>query len=219
MNLDFNGIIRITQRRIFKHKYVKILTIRISRQSLFKYKRKIMIKKHIQLAFLFTFCFTLNVSADYFDGQRAYASGDYEGAILEWTQVAEDGNPRAQYNLGWMHANGKGTPQDFKVAIEWYTKSAEQGNINAQYNLGNLYLRGQGAAQNDKLAFSWFIKAAEQGDAPAQYNVGRMYILGKGDDKNFLEARFWVKQAIENNDEYIGALAQQLWDEYKLGTY
>ena len=219
MYLDCNAIIRFTQRRIFKHKYVKILTIRLSRQKIFEFNRKIMMKKHIQLAFLCIFCFTLNVSADYFDGQRAYASGDYENAVIEWTQVAEDGDSRAQYNLGWMHANGRGTPQDFKTAIKWYSKSAEQGNIHAQYNLGNLYLRGQGAAQNDKLAFSWFIKAAEQGDAPAQYNVGRMYILGKGDDKNFLEARFWVKQALENNDEYIGALAQQLWDEYKLGTY
>ena len=186
---------------------------------MFKYTRKIKTKKHIKLAFLFIFCFTLNASADYIDGQRAYASGDYEEAILEWTQVAEDGDPRAQYNLGWMHANGRGTSQDFKVAIEWYTKSAQQGNINAQYNLGNLYLRGQGAAQNDKLAFSWFIKAAEQGDAPAQFNVGRMYLLGKGDDKNFLEARFWMKQAIDNDDEYIRALAEQVWDEYKLGTY
>ena len=178
-----------------------------------------MSKNHTLLVFLFSLCVTLNSSADYIDGQRAYASGDYGVAILEWTQVAEDGNARAQYNLGWMHANAKGTVQDFKEAIKWYTKSAEQGNVNAQYNLGNLYLRGQGATQNDKLAFSWFIKAAEQGDAPAQYNLGRMYILGKGDDKNFLEARFWIKQALENNDEYIGALAQQVWDDYKLGTY
>ena len=182
-------------------------------------KRKSMSKNKFLLAFLCSFCITFGVSADYFDGQRAYASGDYEVAINEWTQVAEDGNARAQYNLGWMHANGRGVAQDFKEAIKWYTKSAEQGNVNAQYNLGNLYLRGQGATQNDNLAFSWFIKAAEQGDAPAQYNLGRMYLLGKGGDKNILEARFWIKQALENNDEYIGALAQQVWDDYKLGTY
>ena len=182
-------------------------------------KRKSMSKNQFLLAFLCSFCITFGVSANYFDGQRAYASGDYEVAINEWTQVAEDGNARAQYNLGWMHANGRGVAQDFKEAIKWYTKSAEQGNVNAQYNLGNLYLRGQGATQNDNLAFSWFIKAAEQGDAPAQYNLGRMYLLGKGGDKNILEARFWIKQALENNDEYIGALAQQVWDDYKLGTY
>jgi len=178
-----------------------------------------MSKNHLLVAFLFSFCFTLNVSADYIDGQRAYANGDYGVAILEWTQVAEDGNARAQYNLGWMNANGKGTAQDFKEAIKWYTKSAQQGNVNAQYNLGNLYLRGDGAAQNDNLAFSWFLKAAEQGDAPAQYNLCRMYILGKGGEKNILEARFWCKQALENDDEYIGALAQQVWDDFKLGSY
>ena len=63
------------------------------------------------------------------------------------------------------------------------------------------------------------MKAAEQGDAPAQYNIGKMYLSGTGDDINFLEARFWIKQALENDDEYIGALAQQVWDDYKLGTY
>ena len=37
--------------------------------------------------------------------------------------------------------------------------------------------------------------------------------------KNILEARFWCKQALENDDEYIGALAQQVWDDFKLGSY
>ena len=55
-----------------------------------------MSKNHTLLAFLFSIFFTLNASADYFDGQRAYANGDYGIAILEWTQVAEDGNARAQ---------------------------------------------------------------------------------------------------------------------------
>ena len=178
-----------------------------------------MSKNKILLAFLLSITLFTCSFADYISGQREYVSGNYEIAIIEWTPVAEDGNARAQYNLGWMHANGKGTAQDFKEAIEWYKQSAELGNVNAQYNLANLYLRGQGADQNDKLAFSWFIKAAEQGDAPAQYNLGRMYLLGKGDDKNILEARFWIKQALENNDSYIGALAQQVWDDFKLATY
>ncbi len=192
---------------------------RLATKELIKLSRKIMSKNKNIFAFFLSFAFALSASADYLDGQRAYANGNYEDAIVEWTSVAEDGNARAQYNLGWMHANGKGTAQDFKEAIEWYKKSAEQGNVNAQYNLGNLYYSGRGSEQNDKLAFSWFMRAAEQGDAPAQYNIGKMYLSGTGDDKNFLEARFWIKQALENNDEYIGALAQQVWDDFKLGTY
>ena len=73
-----------------------------------------MSKNNVLLAFLCSFCFTLGVSADYIDGQSAYASGEYEGAILEWNQVAQDGNAGAQYNLGWMHANGRGIAQDFQ---------------------------------------------------------------------------------------------------------
>ena len=81
-----------------------------------------MSKNHFLLAFLCSFCFTFNASADYIDGQRAYASGDYEAAILVWTQVAQDGNARAQYNLGWMHANGRGIAQDFQEAIKCIQK-------------------------------------------------------------------------------------------------
>ena len=101
-----------------------------------------MSKNTILTAFLFSFTLFSSSFADYIDGQREYASGNYKSAILEWTQVAEDGNSRAQYNLGWMHANGKGTAQDYKVAINWYKKSAELGNVNAQYNLANLFLLG-----------------------------------------------------------------------------
>ena len=41
-----------------------------------------MSKNHTLLVFLFSLFFTLNASADYIDGQRAYASGDYGLAIL-----------------------------------------------------------------------------------------------------------------------------------------
>ena len=169
--------------------------------------------------FLLSFILIGSSNADYNNGDTAYAEGDYQGAILEWLQVAKQGDARAQYNVAWMYANGKGTSQDFQEAANWYEKSADQGYVDAQYNLANLYLRGSGVTQNDYLAFSWFIKAAEQGDAAAQYNLGRMYLEGKGSDKNILEARFWMKLAIENDIQYIRILAQEVWDEYKLGSY
>tara|TARA_B100000795_G_C22644948_1_gene377978 strand:+ start:104 stop:640 length:537 start_codon:yes stop_codon:yes gene_type:complete len=178
-----------------------------------------MLKNQILLAFVLSITFIFSASAEYGDGDEAYAAGDYQGAIVEWLNVAEQGDARAQYNVAWMYANGRGSVLDFQEASIWYKKSADQGFVHAQYNLANLYLRGNGVTQNDNLAFSWFLKAAEQGDAPAQYNLGRMYILGKGGDKNILEARFWIKLAIENDDEYIRVLAQEVWDEQKLGSY
>ena len=139
----------------------------------------------------------------------------FEGDRLD----AEKGNARGQYNLGTCYASGTGVKQNEAEALKWFLKAADQGYSFAQCNLGIYYANGIGVTRDQVEAAKWLRKAAEQGDAPAQYNLGRMYILGKGDDKNFLEARFWIKQALENNDEYIGALAQQVWDDYKLGTY
>ncbi len=52
---------------------------------------------------------------------------------------AEQGDARAQYNLGLMYVNGRGVPQDYEKAIDWFTKSAEQGFAGAQNNLGVMY--------------------------------------------------------------------------------
>jgi len=175
--------------------------------------------KKILSLLLLSFSLIGSSNADFSDGLDAYNAGDHQTALQEWLALAEQGDASAQYNVAWMHANGQGTAQDFQEAANWYEKSADQGYIDAQFNLGNLYLRGSGVTQNDYLAFSWFIKAAEQGDAAAQYNLGRMYLEGKGSGKNILEARFWMKLAIENDIKYIQILAQEVWDEYKLGSY
>ena len=37
--------------------------------------------------------------------------------------------------------------------------------------------------------------------------------------KNTEPKRILKEFRVENNDQYIGALAQQVWDDYKLGTY
>ena len=50
----------------------------------------------------------------------------------------------AQSNIGVMHRDGQGVPQNFKEALRWYTKAAEQGNANAQFNLGVLYTNEEG---------------------------------------------------------------------------
>ena len=118
-----------------------------------------------------------------------------------------------------MNAYGIGTLQDYEQAVNWYRKSADQGFVDAQFNLGNMYLRGGGIEQDYTLAYSWFIKAAEQGDAASQYNLGLMYIKGKGVVANMAEAKHWIKKAYENNDKNISILAEEVWDEFKLGSY
>ena len=51
------------------------------------------------------------------------------------TQLAEQGDAEAQYELGRMYFLGKGMPRNATKALEWYQKAAEQGNALAQNEL------------------------------------------------------------------------------------
>ena len=89
----------------------------------------------------------------------AYDVPDFQ----ETLQAAEQGNAQAQFNLGWMYANGEGVRQDPVQAVQWYRKAAEQGLAEAQYNLGVMYAKGEGVRQNYKIAKEWFGKACDNG--------------------------------------------------------
>ena len=175
--------------------------------------------KKILSLFLLSFSLIGISNADFSDGLDAYNAGDHKTALQEWLTLADQGDVRAQYNVGWMNAYGIGTLKDYEEAIVWYRKSADQGFVHAQFNLGNMYLRGDGVEKDDALAFSWFIKAAEQGDAASQYNLCRLYVLGKGVVESMTEAKYWIKKAYANNDENISILAEEVWEKFKLNSY
>ena len=104
------------------------------------------------------------VSADTIDdAYNAYQRGDFDTAAKTYRKLAERGDVVAQYNLGVMHENGQGIPQDYAEAVRWYTRAAEQGNAGAQFNLGILYEYGAGLPQNNIMAHMWYDLASENG--------------------------------------------------------
>ena len=66
------------------------------------------------------------------DGIAALQRSDFAAAIRLLRPLAEKRNADAQFNMGWMYANGKGVPQDINEAVVWYQKAAEQGNAYAE---------------------------------------------------------------------------------------
>lgn len=67
-----------------------------------------------------------SAGAQKFDkGSEAYESGDFATALQEWRPLAEEGDARAQYNLGLMYELGQGVPQDFTETARWYRLAAE----------------------------------------------------------------------------------------------
>ena len=100
----------------------------------------------------------------------AFQRGDYETALREFRALAEEGNARAEYNIGLMYDLGTGVEQDRAEAAIWYRKAATQAHVKAQFNLGFLYANGDGVSQELVLAYKWLELAAIQGhpEAPEQ---------------------------------------------------
>jgi peptidoglycan hydrolase-like protein with peptidoglycan-binding domain len=66
-------------------------------------------------------------AADYSAGYTAYVAGNYPTALMEFEAGARAGDARAQYMMGRMYAEGRGTPQDFLQAHAWYNVAAANG--------------------------------------------------------------------------------------------
>ena len=64
-------------------------------------------------------------------GEAAYQKGDYATALRLWIPAAYQGEARAQFDMGVIHANGRGVLQDYAVAHMWFSLSASRGDTTA----------------------------------------------------------------------------------------
>ncbi|MGD9000411.1 MAG: tetratricopeptide repeat protein [Granulosicoccaceae bacterium] len=109
--------------------------------------------------------------------------------------LAEQGDKKAQYDVGNMYLKGQGTARDAEKAFDWYQKAADQGYVRAIYKIGFLYHKGEGVKKNNGKAFDWIKRAAEQDYRPAMYYLGKLYASGAGTKKNLNAALEWYEKA------------------------
>ena len=86
-------------------------------------------------------------------------------AVYWYRKAAEQGNAKAQVNLGCCYENGEGVEKDMKQAAEWFRKAAEQGNTHAQFSLGSCYDGGLGIAKDHLEAIKWYRKVSDYYDS------------------------------------------------------
>jgi uncharacterized protein len=88
--------------------------------------------------------------ADLQGWSAAVARKDYTAANRELRSVAEQGNARAQFELGIVYQYGLGVDVNFAEAADWFQKAANKNYVLAQLNLGTMYVEGQGVPQDYK---------------------------------------------------------------------
>lgn len=146
-----------------------------------------------------------------------YEQGNYIRALDAFYVLAKEGDPKAQFNVGLIYANGKGVKKDSYQAMEWYKKAAEQGDTAAQYNLAKLI--AQRPDSEDPRALEriryWYEKAAESGRKEALNDLALLYLKGKGVEKNEVRAFELFRKAARMGDAaaQINAALIYAWGE------
>lgn len=107
-------------------------------------------------------------------GMNAMLEGNFAEAYCLWKPLAQRGHAEAQYNLGWLYANGNGMNVDPELAMHWWKAAADQGHADAQFAIGLSLTTGEGGDRDLEQATGWFIRAARQGHRDARDILGRL---------------------------------------------
>ena len=170
------------------------------------------------IALALLLCSAETARADYELGAAAARRGDYDIALKAWQPLADEGNPSALNDLGFLYANGHGVPRDEVRAAQLYRQAAEQGLPIAQFNIGYCYLHGQGVEPDPPVGVAWYRRAAEQGLVKAQFNLGVRYYTGEGIEKDAREAFFWFALAADRGHERAREVTEKLTAELDAET-
>jgi len=138
-----------------------------------------MSKKHIKylltcLGFLSLSLHTAAAPRAFEEGMNALLEGNFAEAYCQWKPLAHRGYAEAQYNLGWLYANGNGLNVDMEAANRWWLAAAEQGHADAQFAIGLALTTGDGLRKDPQQATRWFLQAARQGHRDSREILSRL---------------------------------------------
>eukprot|EP00035_Acanthoeca_spectabilis_P002131 m.85304 g.85304 ORF g.85304 m.85304 type:complete len:916 (-) comp11373_c0_seq1:115-2862(-) len=144
------------------------------------------------------------IAAQLGDGQEifnlALAFSTGERCEQSWAQTAEwyrrgteVGHAACMLNLGLMHEQGQGIPQNWPEAFRLYELAAMSETDNkaaamAAGNLANCYTQGWGTEVNLPEAARWLKRAVDLGSSEAAFDLGGRHENGRGVPRDMAKA-------------------------------
>lgn len=115
------------------------------------------------------------MASDVSEAIHAMRAGNFAEAYCVLKPHAENGNPEAQYNVGWMYLNGYGLAMNDSLALQWWQRASEQGYIDASFSIAMLYSLGEGQVKKDMgKAIDYYLIAVEDGHEDANMIIRSM---------------------------------------------
>jgi TPR repeat protein len=108
--------------------------------------------------------------ADLFTAQLAYHKADYERAFKDYRELAELGQPVAQYSLAIMYAKGQGVRQSDLNAYAWATLAAESGEARGK-SLADELRPGLAPGSSQPCALPYCMHTTRRADREAESSI------------------------------------------------
>lgn len=105
--------------------------------------------------------------------EKYYLTEQYDKCFAGHLELAEQGYPLAECQVGYFYWEGQGVEKDITKAFYWTQRAAEHGDRDAQYNLAEMFYEAGVVVEKDfTAAKAWYKKAADQGHPQAleKYN-------------------------------------------------
>ena len=137
------------------------------------------------------------------------ALGERDKVAEELEQIANQGDPHAQYIMGLLCRDGGLLVPDTEQAKRWLELSAQE-LPDAQYALGKLYLADDSDIHDPAKGLYWLQKAADSGHEYAAYRLGKEYLTERNIPRDTTQAAMYLRQAAERANPYAQYLLGKL---------
>jgi TPR repeat protein len=114
-----------------------------------------MIRRLLALAFLILAVPAHAADKTFYEGLRAFNSGQFEEAAAIWEPLAGQGDANSESSLALLYYTGFGVQRDFDTARGLFLSAAQQGVVQAQMFLSLMYYKGDGVRRDYKVAYMW----------------------------------------------------------------
>lgn len=120
----------------------------------------------------------LQLAGDYLAGRGV--PRDAKMSAFWYRKAADQGDPGAQNQLGFLYSSGIGVPADQAEALKWYERAMAGGSRAAKLNIAVMYLRGSGVRQDPRFGVQLLEDLVKKNDAAAEDYLGLVYYIGYG---------------------------------------
>ncbi len=117
-------------------------------------------------------------------------------------EKAGEGDPEAQFALGWFYDSGQNITADKAKAVAQYRKCADKGLSQCQWRLGVMLDTGEGVPADPAAAFGWISKAAAQNSPAAQASLAVLHATGRGTVVDYAKALDLYKAAAKGGEAH-----------------